>query len=177
MCGTRKSREYHLVATCRVNCSACSLLYTWPLNDIHATCGYRTLITHLSPTLLPGEGRTKRLPPDCNSPVTVGPARLQAPAAWTLSSSVSLVGLYDYNAVLSAYRYSAVSMLSGASVRVVSAVPRRSVIPSGLSSLARPTVDPFFLAGLLQPQQSWQFVAGQSDLSSFGRSSRPSRSS
>ena len=45
------------------SCTHCSLLYTWPLNDIHATCGYRTLITHLSPTLLPGEGRTKRLPP------------------------------------------------------------------------------------------------------------------
>ena len=36
--------------------------------------------------------------------------------------------------------YSTISMLSGSSVYVVSAVPRRSVIPSGLSSLGRQSI-------------------------------------
>ena len=40
----------------------------------------------------------------------------------------------------SLHRYSTVSMLSGSSVYVVSAVPRKSVIPSGISSLGRQSI-------------------------------------
>ena len=40
----------------------------------------------------------------------------------------------------SQHRYSTLSMLSGSSVYVVSAVPRRSVIPSGLSSFGRQSI-------------------------------------
>ena len=40
----------------------------------------------------------------------------------------------------SQHRYSTVSMLSGSSAYIVSAVPRRSVIPSGLSSLGRQSI-------------------------------------
>ena len=61
-------------------------------------------------------------------------------AAWTLSSSVALVGLYMIIMQSSQHRYSTVSMLSGSSVYVVSAVPRRSVILSGLSSLSRQSI-------------------------------------
>ena len=40
----------------------------------------------------------------------------------------------------SQHRYNTVSRLSGSSVYAVSAVPRRSVIPSGLSSLSRQSI-------------------------------------
>ena len=46
----------------------------------------------------------------------------------------------------SQHRYSTVSMLSGSSVYVISAVPRRSVIPSGLSSLGRQSIPSSFQA-------------------------------
>ena len=77
------------------------------------------------------------------------------PLPW--SEGLYIKSVYIMQSSQHRYTCSTVSMLSGSSVYVVSAVPRRSVIPSGLSSLGRQSIP--------------------SDLSSFGRSLRLSRSS